>query len=271
MTSTRLFEEEWDGLAIAEETRALYDVDMTPPPVARMCLKELQAIVERHDLPEDERPAPPRTIVDLGAGSGCWSMVARELWPNAEIIAVEIRAEEAVNLAAWCDKIVIGDIREGGPTTIGEVTPYTSATLEKLPPSIDLAIGNIPFSLVDTTMKLKPDGTPHKCRGLAFEAFVLGMRHRLSTDDGRVALFVPASWWQRGEKPARLAQDNPPCEQMNVPLGIKFRLKGSGDSLCYTQFTWSRRSRGRRWATWDMALLDSSDRQWKTVPGRVRR
>lgn len=52
----------------------------------------------------------PSVIVDLGAGPGGFGLVAKQLWPKARRIAVEIRESERPHLERHYDEVIIGDV-----------------------------------------------------------------------------------------------------------------------------------------------------------------
>lgn len=89
-----------EGSQTLAEQRARWDATgsyFTPPPVVQQGLQS-HARVQR-----------PARILDLCAGAGVFSMVARETFPGAFIAAVEIRPEEGRHLDRWCDLVLIGD------------------------------------------------------------------------------------------------------------------------------------------------------------------
>lgn len=243
-----------------EERRSRYDVDCTPSPIAA---QGVEAVTRGWLRPGEDGDAP--RVLDVAAGAGSWSRAVRQRFPRAQITALEVRAEERPYLERWCDRVVIKDATELGD-------PWDD---DPIGGDFDLVIGNIPFSLVDVRKPPKTDRAgvlqPGKSRLRAFEVFVLGMRPRLSSDRrSRLALYVPAAWWQRGEDIAALARENPPCLQLNIPLSISHRGPGkSAAPDAYAIYCWAHPSivTGCSWCTYDLRALPSSDRKWTEMPG----
>src|SRR5690348_187756 len=74
------------------------DAYMTPPPLARGVCKQLAEYLE------------PERIIEPSAGQGNFVRAAREVWPNARIIAVDIhKAYEKACLAAGADEFICAD------------------------------------------------------------------------------------------------------------------------------------------------------------------
>lgn len=242
--TAELFSTEVMGGGPTEERRAQFDVDYTPPSVARCCLERLRPIVEAHRSRPGKRKRTVKRILDVCAGAGVWSMEARRLFPSAHITAVEIRPEERKWLEQWCDEVIIADIANAGL----QLGLY------------DAIVGNPPFSL-------PVDGASRKSRARAMEVLVVGMRERLRSDDARVGLYVPQSWWQRSTRAVDIAAEHKPAEQFNVPLPIQHRPNKQADQLAYAFYTWSRRDTIGMWKACDLPRLEPEARRWTVVPG----
>lgn len=243
-----------------EPERALYDVDCTPSPIA---VQGVEAVTLGWLRPactepgkEHEGDAP--RVLDLAAGPGPWSRAIRQRFPRAHITALEIRESERTALERWADRVVIGDAAK-----ILEPAP------EQEPLGVfDLIIGNIPFSLPDPRKPPKK-GQPGKSRLRAFEVFVVAARQLLAPR-GRLALYIPAAWWQRGADVAALARQHQPFRQLNVPLPVSHRGAGQqAASDAYAIFVWADPSTPacNGWHTIDLPILAAEDRRWREVPG----
>lgn len=77
-------------------------------------------------------PAPPRRILDPGAGTGVWGDVARRLWSRAHITGVELRETER---PSSYDEWIVGDFR---------LEHFTG---------FDLVMGNIPYMHAEAFLK----------------------------------------------------------------------------------------------------------------------
>jgi SAM-dependent methyltransferase len=272
-----------------EAVRATYDVDCTPSPVAHQAV---EAVTRGWLRPasEDHAGDAPR-VLDLAAGTGSWSRAVRRLFPRAHITALEIREDERPFLKHWADEVVIGDVVELVVQALrvrlrDAPDDATRALLQRLGVapepaaegeasvlgSYDLIVGNIPFSLPDERKPRRKDGAMGKSRLRAFEAFVVAMREHLAPR-GRLALYVPSAWWQRGEEIARLAQQHQPFRQLNVPLPVSHRGRGQQAATdAYSVFVWSPASAPAcfGWHTVDLPVLDAADRRWSIMPGSER-
>ncbi len=54
-------------------------------------------------------PAPPRRVVDLGAGTGVGALALAELFPGAEVVAVDVSAESLTRLEASARRRGVGE------------------------------------------------------------------------------------------------------------------------------------------------------------------
>lgn len=247
-----------------EPERARFDVDCTPSPVALQCVEAVTRgwlrPVCRESGKEHEGDAP--RVLDLCAGSGSWSRAVRLLYPRAHITALEVRPGERLMLERWCDDVVIGDV--------AEILAWEPRLAPALGP-FDLIVGNPPFSLVDPRKPPKK-GQPGKSRLRAFEVLVVAARSLL-VPRGRLALYVPAAWWQRGADVAALAQRHQPFRQLNVPLPVSHRgawQQAATDA--YAIFVWADPTAPacNGWHTLDLPILSAADRRWREVPGTER-
>jgi hypothetical protein len=222
---------------ITEERRAEFDVDRTPLAIARQTYEALAG-----DLPEVRR------ILIPAAGSGPWAQAARERWPKAWILAVEVREEERSVLGQWCDHVITGDIRDVVPRLVQEREP------------VDLIADNPPFSLV-------PSSGGRKSQAEALRAFVVNLRPLLAPR-GLLALYWLSDLGQRatGEAARALWDENRPIFQMRVQP-VEHR-EGKGVDL-RSYWVWERpdaeTALGGRWWSWDLPALPKSARRW--TPG----
>lgn len=76
----------------------------------------------------------PERVLDPGAGTGVWGMMARERWPDASISAYEIREDATPSLDY--DHWIQGDF-----------------LMSKPQPMFDLVIGNPPFSYAEAFVR----------------------------------------------------------------------------------------------------------------------
>ncbi|MCY0994682.1 methyltransferase [Nannocystis sp. ILAH1] len=81
----------------------------------------------------------PRRILDLGAGAGVWGQRARLVFPEAEIMGVEIRRSER-RAARHYDQMIWGDY----------LAPRTLRAIGDFRP--DLVVSNPPFTLARHTL-----------------------------------------------------------------------------------------------------------------------
>ena len=227
-----------------------FDADFTPEPVVLQFLTTLRdSGLEAH------------RILDPAAGAGVFGKVAREVWPNAFIEAIEPRYEELPYLGRYYDKIhhstFIDAIRDD------QLSCGPGMNL----PRYDLIATNPPFSL---------------WREFVRQSLPLIWR-------GRLALLGLTSWGSRSEDGYDLFEEWKPDRQSRIPGTINFRGPGvnpetgkkwSTDARDYCWWQWAKgpehlsRIRGRRpgrdgltWVAENLPRLQGHERRWKTKPG----
>lgn len=222
---------------VGDERDRLLNVDRTPIPVVRQILRHFAGF---HCL-----RSPGSGILDLGCGEGAWSMVAREIWPRARIVGIEVRPEAARHAERHCDRVIIGDFRsiEAGDATRGR---------------FDLVIGNPPFAeFIDgRRVSLFPD------------LIRFGLAAIAPASDGAMVLLGLGDLGQRGAAGRAVFAETPPAEQWRIAGSLAFRGDGQGDLRCYSAWVW-RVGKGRWpwWRTLDLPPLPAADRRWSVVPG----
>ena len=248
--------------AITEERRAAFDVDRTPRAIPRQVYAELAPELGRGITTKwGSSCAAPRRILIPAAGSGPWAAEARERWPDAEITAVEIRAEERPQLTRVCDHVITADIRE--------VTAHRALAGEPF----DLVADNPPFSMLPRNgcahARLSKDGSrcldcgERKAQAEALRAYVANLRPLLAPG-GLLALYWLDALGQRatGEDARALWDLHRPLYQMRVQP-VEHREGRGVDLRSYSVWVWDREPvPRRRWSAWDLPPLSKSERRW---------
>lgn len=134
----------------------------------------------------------PRRILDPSAGSGSWGRAAAVVWPDAELVALEPREQEAPGLRHVYHRVVVGRF---GEADVGG--PY------------DLLLGNPPFSAWTTGWH------------------VLARRRGLLTANGRVAL-LGLSQWGQSRQAWPLLREWPP--ELQIRTGGRMQGRGDGST-----------------------------------------
>lgn len=201
-----------------------YQADFTPVDVVRQILGWIAA----------SYPAfAPRTMLDPCAGSGVWSMVARETWP-VHTIAYEIREEEREHLTRNADDVRI-----------------ESLELSKLQGQhFDLIAGNPRFQLIKTLM---PGLLDHGDYG------------------GIVCLYAQEVFGQRAEWGYRLFETHRPNICLRITGTVAHRTDRKVDQNCYCAWIWdgSPKPADGSFRTINLPWLDGGDRKFRVRPGRA--
>lgn len=192
-----------------------------------------------------DRP-PPRRILDVGAGRGVFGQVCRQLFPEAMLVAVELRPEERPHLVEHYDQVITGSF-DSRPVRkrVRQLGPF------------DLAIGNPPFGVVRDRL-----GTPQCWHA----AIVAELEAR-----GELHWLLPVDMlWRTGATCEWFADH--PLAAMWVVAGRLAMLGGSGlDHRTYAWHVWDRSGRtDPRWPMEMHPLLPASARRWSKVPGDTR-
>lgn len=231
-----------------QERLRSFDADFTPEPVVAQFLGTLR-----------DRGLEPKCILDPAAGAGVFGKVARELWPNASIEAIEPRKEEAQHLERYYDIVHHVEFEEAVRRGL------LWCVRGMRPPRFDLIATNPPFSL--------------------WRDFVAESMPLIWT--GHLALLGLTSWGARSEDGYELFELSPPDRQSRIPGTINFRGPGvnpdsgkkwTADSRDYCWWQWAvvgGRLRDRDpedrstmdWKSENLPRLPGHDRRWKTKPG----
>jgi predicted RNA methylase len=165
-----------------------------------------------------------KSFLDPSAGSGVYCKVVRELWPSAYICAVEPREEE----------------REGLLKLADDVTIDTFDHASWSPNSFDLIATNPPFTFTHALVRSIIEN------GLCDMLFLLDKTQA----------------FQRSKAGVKLLEDCPPAEEYRIAQSIRFRAKGSGDSICYSHWLWNLNTASLgHWNAIQLPLLDAAERR----------
>lgn len=178
----------------------------------------------------------PRRILDPAAGSGSWGRAAAVAWPEAELVALEPREQEAPGLRRVYHRVVVGRF---GEADVGG--PY------------DLLLGNPPFTSWSA-------GWHASAR-----------RQGLLTPGGLVAL-LGLSQWGQSRQAWPLLRAWPP--ELQVRTGGRMQARGDGSTDARETSLWVFRE-GRapeaqpRWSTVQAPPLGRRLHSWSLgrVPG----
>lgn len=236
----------------AERLRA-HEVGLTPEPVTRQWLEILA-----------RRRRSPVTILVPGAGSGVECKVAREIWPDAFIVAIEVRVEERAHLARFADRVCIESFE---------------AWLERPHPRFDLVVSNPPFS------KARPRVVDGKV------VTWIASRDQLLTEDGLLSLLMPNDFLDRTRVEVEwlLQPDddghcpNAPIRHARIADRVGFYGGSGTDSNTHGWWNWMRSdhrgfggqraglrdldSGGTTWLTEQLPWLPGDQRRWRQRPG----
>lgn len=209
-----------------------HDADFTPTAVALQWLLYLR----------DQVGLEPQRILDPSAGPGIFGRCARVVWPEARIVAVEIRWEELENLRRYYDSTSIHDFLTW--TCVGE-SPF------------DLIVTNPPFRLWASYLR--------RCL-------------ELLAPNGYISFLGLNGIGQRSESGTELFEEHAPVRQSRVTGSIGFRdmdgfnVKGKPngtDLRDYSWWTFQKDATGPgAWLGENLPRLDTPLRQWrKNRPG----
>jgi SAM-dependent methyltransferase len=109
-------------------------------------------------LVQEAVPAPPRRIVDLGAGTGVGALALADLFPTAEVVAVDLSPESLRHLAtsaahrgvAGRVRTVVADLDAGFPELTGVDLAWSSLAMHHLADPVRV--------LADLRARATPDG-----------------------------------------------------------------------------------------------------------------
>lgn len=219
-----------------EERLRAHQADFTPAPIVRQGLEFVAARLWESGLPA------PKTILDPFAGGGVFAMVAREIWPEAQITSFEAREEELPSLQ-----------RHNNITLIGDAVKLMETRAE-LGLKYDLIATNPPFRLI----------APNEEGKVPLPILM----QRLLNPTGMMVLLGQNDVGQRSKAGEKLFRDLPPAWQARICGSISFRGKGV-DQRDYSFFAWQELERGAdgAWQTFNLPRLPSKDRSWKVIPG----
>ncbi len=225
---TTLFDD--DGAYDHERVKE-YEIGLTPEAVVRQWLVQLR----------DHEGMDPRTMLDPSAGDGVFGKIAREVWPNVHLVAVELREECWKYLEANYDVILRGTLEQ---YTMGLGT-------------FDLIVTNPPFSLALPWVPM--------------------LRKHL-VDDGLLSFLHLSDLGQRGEKNGKLFKADLPVLQSRIPGAIGFRGPGINpetgkrfgtDMRSYSWWLWEKLGLRRAWLSNQLPRLLGPELKWVTPPGRA--
>jgi hypothetical protein len=207
-----------------------YEAYFTPLPVVMQGLRSIASLLPRVIDPGRGRPF---LILDLGAGAGGFGQVARDLWPEAELVAVEARASEAVHLRRHYDHVIIDD-----------------ATTCRLP-SADLVVSNPPFSLARRLAE----------RGLDV------------VRPGGLVPFLTRQTWGDADDVEELLRLRPPAVEMTIGgrVSMAAACEDTKDHFGYQWLVWGGpRPAGSPWPRLLLPRLDKGSLGWSARPGTGR-
>jgi hypothetical protein len=186
---------------------------------------------------QQDRPAP-RRILDMGAGTGPWGQAAREIWPEAIIVGIELR-----NIMSSDH----GRIDPTLPTFDPDCPPPTIATAGRssLAPWYDIWITG---SLADPTAldlaKSSVDGAFDLIMGNPPFSFAAGIvdwawHEGLNFACGRLFMLLRGAFLESDERKAL----NDRCPLARYMVFVKrpsFTQDGKTDATMYALFEWDR-------------------------------
>jgi len=217
-----------------------FDADFTPSGVVLQQMLNL-----RHNVMWPYRPDP--TILDPSAGTGVMGRCARMIWPEATIVGVEIREEEAMKLEDRYDELIVGAFQE-----------VDLAKLVKRFGLFDIIVTNPPFGQWEDYWKIVLE---------------------LVAENGCVSLLGLDSWGQRSESGYDLFEQSPPTSQYRVTGTINYRggalnpKNGKPYGVDMRDYSWwTTKHDGlhrRGWHAENLPRLQSELRRWRlpTYPG----
>lgn len=224
-----------DAELLAQNAREReYEADRTPTPVVRQYLEIYKAELDQVDC-------EPERILDPAAGSGVFGMVCRQLWPNATIVAIEPREEEAANLRRWYDEV--------------NVCRFEQWFSHKRVRSVDLVTTNPPFTLWRQYVEMGVETLRHGGDVIYLLPSALGhaqgaskvFRHAVPTHQGRVV----------GRINFRGPGVNPETKK-----------KWTSDERDVSWWRWGDvSSRTGGWHAINLPILPAADRRWTVPPG----
>lgn len=232
----------------SEERLREHQADFTPEPVVRQALSLMA-----HRITDDDQRArrqshglincrrKPR-ILDIGAGGGVFGKVAREIWPHAEIVAVENRPEEFGNLCRHYDEVWTMPI-----------ATFASGVVCH-PGTFELVVGNPPW---------RSDWGDCALLGLSLLAY-----------RGKLLLLGPSTWGhsEEGAERADVFRMQPPAAQWRIHGRIAFRGGAAADNRKCSWWVWREGDEqhplgGPCWIASDLPELPREDRRWRVRPG----
>ena len=210
---------------LSDKRLRLHEADFTPLPVVRRFLDAAPYYASWEDEPE--------RVIDPAAGAGAWCVGMRELWPDAEIDAIEIREEESEHLARNTDWAHIGDALEWAKAYKGK--------------SYNLACTNPPFTRFAEFAEAFLD--------IAFDVW----------------LFAPVDIMLRAKEKAAWLRANAHRVKhvLWLPEPVSFREGGAVDQRQYALWMFTNGVTSARYG-WPVTLLEplsGAERRWKTRPG----
>ena len=196
----------------------------------------------------------PDVVIDVGAGAGGICSRVRHVWPDARVVAIEVRGEERKHLERWADDVLICDFRE--------LRPDHPALRGKR----RLVLGNPPYGPSDDD---EPDDLTTQTLRWAF------------------GLLTPLDWihfllrksYEEGEEASRFFRAEEeggfsPVADFRIPSRANFRrgVNGagkplSGDFIGHRWVTWRPGCHRWFWRSATLPLLPASSMSWATRPG----
>jgi hypothetical protein len=184
---------------------------------------------------QTDRPAPGR-ILDMGAGTGIWGAAARQLWPDAVIVGIELRNIMSQSHANIDPTMPVFDPMNPPPTVAtagrtslapdydiwitGSLADPTALDLALAGGTFDLIMGNPPFSFAPGIVKWAWD------EGLEY-------------DRGRLFMLLRGAFLESQER-NQLNQECPLARFMVFVQRPSFTQDGKTDATMYAMFEWDR-------------------------------
>ncbi len=161
----------------------------------------------------------PKTVLDVGCGTGVWGRAAREAWPDAALYGVDI--ENRMRGDGPYDKFYQNDFRDIDPG------------------KFDMVVGNPPYSSKGN-------------RNLAANLVMHGLD--CLDEDGRLGFLLKTEFVNADNRYNSLFRITPPAEQWVVVQRPSFYGNGRSNTICYSFFIWKKtnphRCTSTKWLSW---------------------
>lgn len=214
-----------------------FDFDATPRGVVREVVGYIADVYRRTD--------EPLRIMDPSAGAGVYGSELRRLYPSAEIIAIEPRAEEKDGLERHYDSVFSVTFEDAAEAHINHGKALKKQEREVA--LFDIIITNPPFK--------------------HFEAFI-ELAHQLVNPGGLIC-FLGLTQWGQAAASAELFKRLRPWRQLRIGGRVGFRgAKGQTDSREYSHWLWWVPTMEPAYTElYQLPTLPAEARKWRQRPG----